>query len=66
MLVTIAITLRYSGGHFFIGGIAALFITGAFVAMGSNNGNSVIPWWFLLLDGIGIIGLLSLEKNSVP
>jgi hypothetical protein len=66
MLITVAITLRYSGGHFFIGGIAALFITGAFVAMGSGNGNSIIPWWFLLLDGIGIVGLLAMEKNSVP
>ncbi|MFA5152315.1 MAG: hypothetical protein WC554_07150 [Clostridia bacterium] len=66
MLITVAITLRYSGGHFFIGGVAALFITGAFVAMGSGNGNSIIPWWFLLLDGIGIVGLLAMEKNSVP
>ncbi|MBA7498683.1 hypothetical protein ES704_01420 [subsurface metagenome] len=55
MILALVYTYRYTH-NFFMSGIAALVVIGAFVAMGA------IPWWFILVGVLAVIGLAVMER----
>jgi len=56
MILALVYTYRYTH-HLFMGGIAALVVVGAFVAMG------VVPWWFIPVGFLVVVGLSVMERS---
>ncbi len=55
-IIVLAVTYKFLR-HYWMAGVAAVIITGLFFAMG------VLPWWFILINSMGVVGAAVMERT---